>query len=976
MYSADRTQFITLPARHEGTALRAVPATAPAYFSTPPPPPPLVPYTGPVVPPTLAAFMPSRNVTTTLVTGPHLDGGFAYACRPLPRYPAASGGSSGGLPATYVPALRAVRCALAQPSANVTLPLALTLHVSLDGEQYNAGGAPFTFYPAPIISRVLPAGGPVRGGAAVSVIGQHLGHSNHSAMECRIGASRSRAVPLSEYARGFVNASDEPHSAMSCPAPEARFAGLLFGSVDGWPLPNLTGVWRDSYGHDVHVCTRDGGFAATVEPPWSASLGQRVAAVGLWDEQHLAYIGMWQQWRESLDEPLTFGVADALATALPVADRVRLHAGGFFKWGVNRTAVGVALAALEAEAAAAAASAAATVGAFSMGSSANSTGNATGSNATGSNATGSNATGSHGPGTNATGTPPPPPSSPTSVVTSVAMQRLLARLFPRQVEGAWSMDGAARHFGTGAAGSGHVHGAWNATYQAPLPADAVECTWLERRSAATSPATAGESSGAGAQSSASSPAAAAFTAAGAAAAAAAAATMAPIDLAPLSSIADALDAMLPFALLGTARMTHGVLESGARPRQYFELTRPLPGEMGAVNWPTPQLLAAHRGCAEQLSFRASVYYGGGVGPEGGGDGLSLVLGHVTTGALLHTLSRPNGTLGPESPLMLRLRRLRVGQTPETQLNAIELWAGGVMRWRTDAPGLAGRWIEVNLVLLNGGAALNLAINGRPLLLQFGLSPWALRAPWSFGAAASTFAFTDTHAVANVRGSCGDVPLVDLPFTVTNEGFSPMQPDTRSSGRWTDGQWVDPFDPAEYGPPPTLEHRPFRYYSERSLVASSPALGHVSGGALIRINGTGLDVGVGFSCAFGIRSDEVPDMAPGWTWAADGPLHPRYSTATWLAAEQVVACRAPQVPYASSVQLRVSLNAQQFSVAALNYTFFAPVITEFAPSSGPVAGGTTLVVRGTQLDVEVGWWSTPPPLARCVFNQTMQVHGNR
>jgi len=154
MYSADRTQFITLPARHEGTALRAVPATAPAYFSTPPPPPPLVPYTGPVVPPTLAAFMPSRNVTTTLVTGPHLDGGFVYACRPLPRYPAAAGGSSGGLPATYVPALRAVRCALAQPSANVTLPLALTLHVSLDGEQYNAGGAPFTFYPAPIISRV------------------------------------------------------------------------------------------------------------------------------------------------------------------------------------------------------------------------------------------------------------------------------------------------------------------------------------------------------------------------------------------------------------------------------------------------------------------------------------------------------------------------------------------------------------------------------------------------------------------------------------------------------------------------------------------------------------------------------------------------------------------------------------------------------------------------------------------------------
>lgn len=36
---------------------------------------------------------------------------------------------SSGLPATYIPSMRAVRCALAQPSPTVSLPLALTVQV-------------------------------------------------------------------------------------------------------------------------------------------------------------------------------------------------------------------------------------------------------------------------------------------------------------------------------------------------------------------------------------------------------------------------------------------------------------------------------------------------------------------------------------------------------------------------------------------------------------------------------------------------------------------------------------------------------------------------------------------------------------------------------------------------------------------------------------------------------------------------------
>lgn len=845
----------------------------------------------------------------------------------------------------------------------------------------------------------------MRGGAAVTVIGRHLGDATRTALECRFGAGRSRAERLAHDARAALNLSS-PEDAMSCPAPAARYAGLAFGSVDGWPLPNLTGVWTDDSGRTVHVCTLDGGFAASMRT-------DKTAAVGLWDEQHLGYVGMWQQWRDTYDEALAFGSIDAL----PLADTSRRHMAGFFKWSADRVSVGAAIAVVEAEAAAAASAGAAAEA---------------------------------------------PPSNAT---TDVALARLLARLYPRRIEGAWSVDGAARHFGDAAAGSNHAHGDWILNYMEPLPPDAIECSWLHRRASSTAspaaspaPSQSATSGGVVAEPPSAPP------------------TDRELDLAPLSSIAAALGVHLGFVPFGHAALTHGHLGATLRPRQYYRLTAAAPAQLGAVFWAPPPLLAPHGGCSERLSLRASLFIGGGVGPDGGGDGLSIVVGNFTSGELLHRLSRADANdgahHGADGPLVLRLSRVSLA------IEAFELRLRGASVWRAELSGIAERWVDVHLVLLDGGAALNLAIDGRPQLVGFRPpgAPWTLplqvrtlppfpdpprsvglashnyrpaasnnspppqssswralpdfthlprpyltelppqserspapisRAPqWRVGAAASTIAFTDVHAVAGARGSCGDAALVNVPFTITTEGFHPQQPSTLSSSleppaRGSGGVAVyepvpaaasplpsaassprasaapafaaapvnasssAPRAPLEYPssgwrPHPVLEHVAFRYYAEPRLEAAVPALGHVSGGALVTVNGTGLPFGHGYWCAFGEADTD-------WAWAADGLLAARFSAATWHHATQVVSCRAPSVPYASAVALRVSLNAQQFSVAFVNYTFHAPAISAYAPASGPVAGGTTLVVEGS--DLRVG---PMQPLARCVVNGTMQT----
>ena len=118
-------------------------------------------------------------------------------------------------------------------------------------------------------------------------------------------------------------------------------------------------------------------------------------------------------------------------------------------------------------------------------------------------------------------------------------------------------------------------------------------------------------------------------------------------------------------------------------------------------------------------------------------------------------------------LSLRSKRLSGDAT------ALELRASGhaTPLWHLERRGLEGRWFDVHLVLLlrsDSTSSINLAIDGRPLLVRRPLpgTAWDLRHDWSFGAVASTHAFTDRHAVADVHGSCGDGAIADVPFTVT------------------------------------------------------------------------------------------------------------------------------------------------------------------------------------------------------------------
>ena len=733
----------------------------------------------------------TAHAVRALVTGVQLDGGFAYACRPAPSYPTADGTLAVGAPGTYVPAMRAVRCVLPPPAHSVAMPLAVSLQISLDGAQYNAGGAPFTFRHAPVISAYMPAGGPVGGGAVVQVYGSWIGRNTSAPVDCRFGATTVRArraapsalaqiadPPTPTLSASGGAASPPPpspanssggdgtiappppngDSALSCVAPEARWAGLLFGSVDGRPVPDMSGVWLDIFGRELQVCTRDGGLVMS-----AASL--QLSAAAVWDEQASAYVGMWQQWRPSAADPHAFPHA-----AADDADAASArHARGFFRWGVDYPAAAAAYV----------------------------------------------AAGAVPPSAPAPVAPPPPPSNGSDGGSGVGgvgggggggggdasgapdLREVLfdLQLTPQFVHGAWSAHGAGRHFGEAAsADAPRPNGEWNATRTSDLPPGASLCAWLLNVSeasglattnAAAVAATAAATSGTTTYSAPvpSAVPSSAPSAAAAAAAAAASPLAEAVHASEVANLAAALQAKPPWTALGTAQLRAGALGAGTptspsrpAPRQYITLTEPLKGERGAVVWDPAPMLAAHAACYERLSLRLVVYAGGG----DGGDGLSVALGRFTSGELLHVLGSANGTLGGA-------RAPRAAPTPRARgvgEGSIELWLRGERRWRASGAAAAlpaGRWVAIHLVFAGAADAIHLMIDGVERLRNFPLDgggPFEAPADgggggggWRFGVAASSAAFVDRHAVAEARCSCGDGASVDLPFTTTTDGWN-------------------------------------------------------------------------------------------------------------------------------------------------------------------------------------------------------------
>ena len=663
-------------------------------------------------------------------------------------------------------------------------------------------------------------------------------------------------------------------------------------------------MWDDSSGREVHVCTHGGALAASVRQ-------LELSLVGVWDEQYAGYVGWWQQWRsDGADTPLAFPISHP-------DGREPRHSSGFFRWAADREAIAEEVDLVHAAAAAAIAAAAEAA--------------ALGRNA-------SDGSGSEGAGSS--------DESGANAHSNVSSQVLSLKLFPRRVVGGWSQGAAGRHFGAAAAVGGHAHGTWNASFREALSADAVECSWLNRRDGGASSAAEGSAAKSlieptgpdGPLHSAPSP---------------TAVTAVP---SPLHLIAAAIGTHLPFELLGAARLTHGVLPvasatsqaaatatadvSRSHPRQYIELTSSTRAQAGAVLFTPAPALASYGGCRGRLSIHASVFAGQGSDP--GGDGINLVLGAFRAAELLHTLFSANASFGGRELLVLRVRR------PSLSLGSIELSLRDETLWRMEEPMLMGRWLELHLMLagapalhlavmstytrmhayaLTGASVLSLTVNGVPVALGLLLpnGGWLPEEGWRMGITASTHAFTDLHAVADARGSCGDGPVVDVPFTVAADVWPAAQPSL----------WPDEQQPL------------FRYHAEPKLKETIPALGHLTGGSLVQIGGSGLQRGVDYECAFGNA-----------TWTA----------ASWREESGHLVCLSPAVSHPHTAMLRVALNGQQLSIAWLNYTFCAPRITAIEPASGSSVGGTIVTVSGTSLQLD-----DDAPLARCVFDSAQQTN---
>lgn len=865
---------------------------------------------------------PAQAAAQPLVGGVDLEKGIAYACRALPSYATADGTITSISPATYVSALRAIRCMLPQPASDVALPLELTVQVSLDGAQFNVGGAAFTYRAPPLISAFLPLGGPTRGATEVKVIGTHLGSNTTSPAECLFGATAVRAH-LGTAAAGSSNTTAEeaaldgiaasrtqygiPDDAdgLRCVAPAASWAGLLFGPVDSRPALELTGVWIDSFGHEAEVCSRNGALAVSIPVA-------HAAAVAIWDEQRSGYVGLWQQWREHGAEARVF----PYATGDENIDSQR-YARGYFRWGMDHASAMNEV--VEAEVAAAAAAAAAEVAAKAAESAVVAAVPGHIHEVTDLNASSSNVSvtsndtdlGQMNQSANAAELA----SSAAEHARSLAieLERVLnLTVSPKTVIGAWASHGAGRYFGDEATLAAVPHGEWSATFKSALPQASTVCSWLEGTARADESSTGIRD---------------------------------PVHATSLADalaykrLAHALYTRPPFVLLGAAQQHHGFLQHGLtrrRPAQIFELTAPILGAVGGVAWDPEPRLAAHPGCRHRLSLRVAVYAGDG----DGGDGLTLALGSVTDVALLGEISDSDISLAARDALVLRMHRL----SPASR--GMELWHRGIRCWHTSTSIPTASWVQVHLVLIDA-SHVNLKVGNTTLLLRFALPAPVLdrRDPaWRFGIVASTRHFRDRHAVASVRGSCGDGQIAAVPFTISADGHHVAElPPSPTEG---DASRVVPIhEHALQGP---AMHHTFQYYAEPQLLTSEPALGHIEGGSLVRVRGVHLENGVAYRCGFG-------ESMTLWT------------PATWQADVHALVCRSAAVPDARMAPLRVALNGQQLSEDNITYAYHAARISTIAPGSGPTFGGTTLQIRGQSLQVPTGM-----PQARCSFNGTLQT----
>ena len=125
---------------------------------------------------------------------------------------------------------------------------------------------------------------------------------------------------------------------------------------------------------------------------------------------------------------------------------------------------------------------------------------------------------------------------------------------------------------------------------------------------------------------------------------------------------------------------------------------------------------------------------------------------------------------------------------------------------------------------------------------------------------------------------------------------------------------------------------FVYFAAPVISAISPTSGPLLGDTFLNVSGVHLINGSDYRCRLGAE----PHVTIPATFHAGPP--------------QMIACTAPAMPFdTGAVPLEVSLNAQQYTDDGHEMQFYAaPALSALSPATGPLAGGTRMVISGGAL----------------------------
>ena len=145
---------------------------------------------------------------------------------------------------------------------------------------------------------------------------------------------------------------------------------------------------------------------------------------------------------------------------------------------------------------------------------------------------------------------------------------------------------------------------------------------------------------------------------------------------------------------------------------------------------------------------------------------------------------------------------------------------------------------------------------------------------------------------------------------------------------------------------------FEFYGVPRVSASSPVSGPLAGGTFVTIETASAVGGSHRLCRFTLPQPSRPDELRGVRWIGvdDVPLVGATTDASVGPFGDTLLCASPVWPgnVTQLAALEVSLNGQQFTTDGLRYDFSRPpTIDVVYPLDGPAAGGTHVLLTGTE-----------------------------